>query len=48
MKPKISLVTLEVTDFAKALAFYRDGLVFPAPRYQAGENVAFFELDGAW
>ena len=25
MKPKISLVTLGVTDFQKSLVFYRDG-----------------------
>ncbi|HEY1707879.1 MAG TPA: VOC family protein [Rhizomicrobium sp.] len=46
MKPKISIVTLGVRDFAKSLAFYRDGLGFPAPKYKDGEDIVFFYLEG--
>jgi catechol 2,3-dioxygenase-like lactoylglutathione lyase family enzyme len=46
MKPKLSLITLGVRDFAKSLAFYRDGLGFPAPNYKEGEDVCFFMLEG--
>ena len=48
MKAKVSLVTLGVSDFARALAFYRDGLGFPAHGYvEGGENV-MFALEGTW
>jgi catechol 2,3-dioxygenase-like lactoylglutathione lyase family enzyme len=29
MKPRITVITLGVTDLEKSLAFYRDGLGFP-------------------
>ncbi|HWV38053.1 MAG TPA: VOC family protein [Vulgatibacter sp.] len=45
MKPRISLVTLGVTDLDRARSFYRDGLGFPL-RAESTENVAFFDLDG--
>lgn len=46
MKPKISLITLGVADFAKSLKFYKD-LGFKTHNYKDGEDVAFFEMEGA-
>lgn len=46
MKPKLSIVTLGVRDFAKSLAFYRDGLGFPAPNHKEGEDHVMFVLEG--
>ena len=34
MKPKITLITLGVSNFQKALKFYRDGLGFPDYGYK--------------
>ena len=48
MKPKISIVTLGVLDFAKSLAFYRDGLGFAAPNYKEGGDHVLFRLEGTW
>jgi catechol 2,3-dioxygenase-like lactoylglutathione lyase family enzyme len=48
MKPKISLVTLGVRDFDRALRFYRDGLGFPAHDYQEGSHFVVFALEGTW
>jgi catechol 2,3-dioxygenase-like lactoylglutathione lyase family enzyme len=48
MKPKIGLVTLGVRDLARSVAFYRDGLGWPAPNYKPGDEVAFFPLEGTW
>ena len=43
MKPKLSLVTLGVTDFARAVAFYRDGLGWPLHE-GSNDDVAFFSV----
>lgn len=48
MKPKISLITLGVTDLQKSLAFYRDGLGFPTHDYKEEQGVVFFKLEGTW
>jgi hypothetical protein len=48
MKPKISIVTLGVRDFAKSLAFYRSGLGFTAHNYEQGEEHVMFEMEGSW
>jgi catechol 2,3-dioxygenase-like lactoylglutathione lyase family enzyme len=48
VKPKISIVTLGVLDFAKSLAFYRDGLGFAAPNYKEGGDHVLFRLEGTW
>jgi catechol 2,3-dioxygenase-like lactoylglutathione lyase family enzyme len=46
MEPRISLITLGVTDLARSTAFYRDGLRLPT---EGGpEGVTFFQLKGAW
>lgn len=48
MKPKISLIGLGVRDFAKSLAFYRDGLGFTPHNYADGEDHVMFKLEGTW
>ena len=48
MKPKIGIVTLGVRDFAKSLAFYKDGLGFPTHNFKADEDIVFFKLEGSW
>lgn len=48
MKPKIGIVTLGVRDFARSLAFYRDGLGFPTHNFKADEDIVFFKLEGSW
>lgn len=48
MKPKISLITLGVSNLERSLKFYRDGLGFPTHNYSAGEDIVFFELEGTW
>lgn len=48
MKPKISIITLGVSDLARSVAFYRDGLGFPATDYSDGDHICFLELEGAW
>lgn len=48
MKPKISLITLGVSDFKKSLNFYRDGLGLKTHSYQEGDDVVFFEMEGTW
>jgi catechol 2,3-dioxygenase-like lactoylglutathione lyase family enzyme len=50
MKPRISVLTLGVTDLERSLRFYRDGLGLPTDgivgREFAHGAVAFFELSG--
>lgn len=46
MKPKISLITLGVSDLAASTRFYRDGLGFPVEG--DNEGVTFFKLEGTW
>ncbi|MGH7022985.1 MAG: VOC family protein [Caulobacteraceae bacterium] len=48
MKPKISMIGLGVRDFARSLAFYRDGLGFAAHNYKDGEDHVMFRLEGSW
>ena len=48
MKAKISIVTLGVRDFAKSLAFYRDGLGFTPHNYKEGEEHVMFAMEGSW
>lgn len=45
MEPRISIITLGVTDFKRSLTFYKDGLGFPT---DAAENdpIAFFNTAG--
>lgn len=50
MKPRITLLTLGVSDLERAVAFYRDGLGWPTPGIVGREiehgSVAFFDLAG--
>ncbi len=48
MKPKISIVSLAVSDLGRALAFYRDGLGFPTHNYADGDDFILFKLEGSW
>ncbi len=48
MNPKISIITLGVSDLNASVAFYRDGLGWPAPNYNSGDDICFLELDGTW
>ena len=46
MKPRISMITLGVSDLAAAIKFYEKGLGFP--RMDSQSEVAFFVLNGTW
>ena len=46
MKPRISLITLGVSDLARSTTFYKNGLGLPATEPTAG--VTFFSLNGTW
>ncbi|MWG35937.1 VOC family protein [Halomarina oriensis] len=48
MDPRLSLVTLGVTDLDRSIRFYRDGLALPMRERDPDSDVAFFELAGAW
>jgi uncharacterized protein len=43
MNPRINVITPGVKDFARSLAFYRDGLGWTA---QVNDYIAFFPLNG--
>ena len=45
MEPRVSLLTLGVSDLKRAVAFYRDGLGWPKSDV-GGDEVAFFKADG--
>ena len=45
MEPRVSLVTLGVSDRERAVAFYRDGLGWPKSNI-GGDEVAFFKTGG--
>jgi len=47
MEPRISIITLGVTDLQRSIHFYRDGLGLPTT-YKEGEGIAFFQLKGTW
>lgn len=47
MQPRISLITLGVSDLAKSIEFYEKGLGLPR-RQDENEGIAFFELQGTW
>jgi catechol 2,3-dioxygenase-like lactoylglutathione lyase family enzyme len=46
MQPRISMITLGVSDLQKSISFYKDGLGFP--QLDSPPTVAFFTLDGSW
>jgi uncharacterized protein len=45
MEPRVSLLTLGVSDLQRAVAFYRDGLGWPKSEV-GGDEVAFFKTGG--
>lgn len=45
MQPRITLITLGVSDLPRAVRFYRDGLGWPTT-YEEGGPVAFFATAG--
>src|SRR5829696_7540251 len=45
VEPRLSLVTLGVSDLRRAVAFYRDGLGWPKSEL-GGDEVAFFKTGG--
>jgi len=47
MEPRLSIVTLGVSDLARSVRFYRDGLGLPL-REGSGDVIAFFETSGTW
>jgi len=47
MEPRISIITLGVSDLERSVNFYRDGLHLPT-NYKEGEGIAFFQLQGTW
>jgi len=46
MKPKISMITLGVSDLGRSTAFYRDGLALPV--YGDFSGITFFKLNSSW
>ncbi len=46
MKPRMSMITLGVSDLKKSIEFYQQGLGFP--RHGEHDSVAFFNLTGTW
>ncbi len=46
MEPRISLITLGVSDLERSIRFYRDGLGQPMRDW--GPGIAFFETKGTW
>ena len=46
MDPRISMVTLGVSDMAASVKFYEEGLGFP--KMESPPTVAFFTLNGSW
>ncbi len=47
MEPRISIITLGVTDLPRSVAFYRDGLGLPLFDENT-ESIAFFQNSGTW
>ena len=46
MEPRVSLITLGVSDLERSVRFYRDGLGLP--KRDGPEGIAFFETRGTW
>lgn len=45
MEPRVSIITLGVSDLQRSLAFYRDGLGFPTT-WDGSKGVVFFQTSG--
>lgn len=48
MQPRISMITLGVTDLVRSVQFYEQGLSLPRKSTPADDSVAFFDLAGTW
>ena len=46
MEPRVTLITLGVSDLERSIRFYRDGLKLP--KREGPDGVAFFETRGTW
>ena len=46
MEPRVSIITLGVSDMKRSVAFYRDALALPMR--PNGDSIAFFETKGTW
>lgn len=46
MEPRITLVTLAVSDLEASLNFYQGGLGLPLVDRESGSNIAFFDMHG--
>ena len=46
MEPRITLITLGVSDLERSVRFYRDGLGLP--RCESPPEIAFFTTRGTW
>jgi catechol 2,3-dioxygenase-like lactoylglutathione lyase family enzyme len=46
MKPRISTISLGVSNLEKSIKFYEEGLGFP--RIESRPEIAFFTLNGSW
>lgn len=46
MQPRMSMITLGVSDLQKSILFYEKGLGFP--KMDSPPSVAFFTLNGTW
>ena len=46
MEPRISLITLGVSNLERSVHFYRDGLGLPMR--DGPDGIAFFETNGTW
>ena len=44
--PRMTVITLGVSDLARSTAFYRE--IFSTPPNTENEGVTFFQLPGAW
>ncbi|MHB8654669.1 MAG: VOC family protein [Terriglobia bacterium] len=48
MEPRISMITLGVSDLERSVSFYKDILGLPLSKHSVENAVAFFELNGTW
>ncbi|KAB1193454.1 VOC family protein [Haloferax sp. MBLA0076] len=48
MDPRITVVTLGVSDLDASIQFYRDGLGLPLRDREPDSDIAFFTLEGSW
>jgi catechol 2,3-dioxygenase-like lactoylglutathione lyase family enzyme len=45
MEPRISIITLGVSDLKASTSFYRDGLKFPLLTQKSSDEISFFEVN---